>query len=83
MVKMEKFVVVNGRILDFGKYMDDFSLLQKIISLDLKEYFMKLGFKQSSAKNKKLLRKRMRFYNAELDFEIVVATKKRRKLRFI
>lgn len=80
---MEKFVVVNGRILDFNKYENDFSLMQKIISLDMKEYFIKLGFKQSAGKNNELLRQKIRFYNPELDFEITIAANKKQKLQFI
>ncbi len=81
--QMEKFVVVNGRILDFEKYRNDFSLMQKIISLDMREYLMKFGFKQISAKNKRLLQRRMGFYNKELDFEITMKANKKRKLQFI
>lgn len=80
---MEKFIVVNGRILDFGKYENDFSMMQKIIILDVKEYFKKLGFRQSPLKNKRLLRQRVNFYNAELDFEVTIATNKKHGLQFI
>lgn len=80
---MEKFIVVNGRILDFDKYKSDFSLMQKIIFLDMREYFIKLGFKQSAGKNKELLLQKTRFYNAELDFEITISTNKKQKPQFI
>jgi len=81
--KMEKFIVVNGRILDFSKYRDDFLLLQKLIALDLKEYFLKLGFKSSSAKNKKLLRQKLKFYNEGLDLEINVLADKKGRMDFV
>jgi len=80
---MENFVVINGRILDFDKYKKDFSLLQKIIVIDLKEYFLKLGFSSSVAKNKKLVRQKLNFYNEELDMEIVFVVNKKEKPDFI
>lgn len=79
---MEKFIVVNGRILDFAKYENDFSLMRKIIFLDLKDYLKKLGFKPIPVKNKKLPRQ-IAFYNAELDFEITIKTNKKHRLQFI
>ncbi len=80
---MKRFVVVNGRILDFDKYKTHFSLMQKIISLDMREYFIKLGFKQSAGKNKTLLQQKTKFYNPELDFEITISASKKQKLQFI
>ena len=83
MIKMEKFIVVNGRILDFAKYRDDFSVMQKIIALDIKEYFIKLGFKQSKVAAKKSFRNKLNFYSNELDFEIMVTANKKQKLQFV
>ncbi len=81
--QMEKFIVINGRILDFEKYKADFSLMQKIISLDLREYFIKLGFRQRNAAAKKSFRNKLDFYNKELDFEITVKTNKQQKPQFV
>ncbi len=81
--KMEKFVAVNGRILDFDKYRSDFFLMQKIITLDMKEYFIKLGFKQRKAAEKKRFRTKINFCNDELDFEITLAINKKQRLQFI
>lgn len=81
--QMEKFIVVNGRILDFEKYKADFSLMQKIISLDMREYFIKLGFRQRNAAAKKSFRNKLDFYNRGLDFEITVKTNKKQKPQFV
>ena len=80
---MERFVVVNGRILDFAKYENDFSLMRKIILLDMKDYFKKLGFKQAPAQNKSRIKQKIKFYNPELDFEITMTTNKKNKACFV
>ncbi len=82
-IKMEKFVVVNGRILDFGEYANDFSLMQRIISLDVREYLAKLGFRQLPPQNKSVLKQEMEFYNPELDFEVRITTNKKHKPCFV
>ncbi len=58
-------------------------MMQKIIILDMKEYFKRLGFGQSSVKNKKLLWQKMVFYNEELDLEITLLANKKQKPQFI
>ncbi|MAG16390.1 hypothetical protein CMO88_05010 [Candidatus Woesearchaeota archaeon] len=80
---MERFIVVNNRILDFDKYKNDFLLMRKIIALDLKEYFLKLGFKATIIKNKKTFKKKIRFYNGELDFKVTVLINKKGKITFV
>ena len=81
---MERFVVVNNRILDFDKYKNDFLLLQRIIAADLMEYFLKLGFKTTAAKtNKGCFRRQIAFYNEEMDFTITLAISKKGKPVFV
>ena len=79
---MEQYIVINNRILDFDKYKNDFLLLQNIIVTDLKEYFLKPGFKAIKT-NSKTLRQQINFYNEDLDLKLVVMMDKKGKITFI
>ena len=79
----EKFIVVDNAILDFEIYKKDLLLLQKIISMDAKEYFIKLGFTPSVVKRKKLFENKIEFYNKELDLQITFSAGKKTKIRFV
>lgn len=81
--KMEKFILVNKRILDFREYRRNYLVLKKLISMDVREYFTQLGFRLSSAKNKKRYSASFRFYNAESDVEVSVAIRKKSKVTFV
>ena len=74
----EAFVEVNNRILDFEEYKRNFVLLKKIISTDMKEYFLNMGFKTIIKANKSFAWK-IKFYNQELDMEISLRINKKEK----
>ena len=88
-----KFVLINGRILDFEEYKRDAKLLAELFTLDLKQYFAQHGFlPKSGNKRRKQLRQqkqqwpkvlKQQFYNPQLDLEIVVAVRKKSKEVFV
>ena len=79
---MERFIVINGRILDFSIYRNDFSLMRRIILLDQKEYFRRLGFERILCE-KKPFYGLVAFYNPALDMEISITLSKKSKLQFV
>ncbi|OGW73419.1 MAG: hypothetical protein A3J72_03495 [Nitrospirae bacterium RIFCSPHIGHO2_02_FULL_40_19] len=79
---MDKFISINGRILDFEVYKSDFALLQKIILVDQREYFSRLGFAFIKSTKDNFSRE-IKFYNASLDCEITVLISKRSGLEFV
>jgi hypothetical protein len=62
-----EFIKVNGKILDCRAYKEDVRIIRKVIALDLKEYFARLGFETNGNT----------FYNSQLDLEIKVFIEKR------
>ena len=80
---MEKFILVNKKILDHGNYSRGYQTLKKLIFLDVKEYFTKLGFDKISSRNGKRYSASLRFYNAELDMEITLSINKKNRMRFV
>ena len=72
-----KFININRRILDYDCYMEEVSLMNKIIAADLKEYLTKLGFvvvnkKRNSYNNFKIV-----LYSHLLDLEITITANKK------
>lgn len=67
-----KFISINGRILDYSKYLEEVTLLKKWIDADLSEYFEKLGFERKAGD----------YYNRKLDLEIQVILKKKHRTVF-
>ena len=80
---MEKFILINKRILDFREYRRNYLVLKKLVSLDVKEYFTKLGFSVPSTKNKKRYSCSFTFYNAESDMEVSVTIRKKSEVAFV
>ncbi len=80
---MDKFIVVNGRILDYDEYRKDFSLLKRIISVDLRDYFSKLGFVVEKMKIINAFMLEIVFYNPEMDFRISIISSRKKKFVFV
>ncbi|MBI2137339.1 hypothetical protein HYU12_02350 [Candidatus Woesearchaeota archaeon] len=78
----EKFILVNGRILDFRQYKSDFALLQRMIVFDLSNYFRGAGFNQSQ-RRRSTFSGTLKFYNGELDMEVVCMIRKRSQEEFV
>ena len=91
--KFMKFVLINGRVLDFDEYKRDVKLLAELFTLDLKHYFAQHGFvPKSRNKQRKQLRQqkqqwpkvlKQQFYNPQLDLEIAVTVRKKSKDVFV
>ena len=78
----EKFILVNGRIMDFRVYKDGFSSLQRMIALDLWDYFRGAGFNHARRRCG-AFSGTLKFYNEELDMEIVCIIKKKSRNEFV
>jgi hypothetical protein len=68
-----KFITINGRILDYSRYLAEIKLLKKWINADLDEYFGKMGFEKKGGG----------YYNKKLDLEVKAVVKKRHLCRFV
>lgn len=81
-IMTEKFIEINGQILDYNKHKEDFHRYSRIIGIDLKEYFKQLGFVMDKNNSKEFLQK-LKFCNSSLDMEVGVVIKKRNKISFV
>lgn len=81
--KMKNFVLIDERILDFREYRRNYLVLKKLISIDVREYFTKLGFRLKSSENRRRYHASFSFYNAESDMELKVTIRKRNKVEFV
>ena len=81
--KMKNFILVDKRILDFREYRRNYLVLKKLISIDVREYFTKLGFGLASSENRKRYQASFTFYNAESDMEVSVTIRKKNRIEFV
>ena len=81
--KMKNFVLIDERILDFREYRRNYLVLKKLISIDVREYFTKLGFRFKSSENRRRYQASFSFYNAESDMDVRVTIRKRNKIEFV
>ena len=81
--KMKNFILVDERILDFREYRRNYLVLKKLISIDVREYFTKLGFRLKSSENRRRYQASFSFYNAESDMEVRVTIRKKNKIEFV
>jgi hypothetical protein len=78
-----KFILVNHRILDFGKFRKDFDLVSSELKSDFSELADKYGFRLEKSKLKREFHCRAVYFNKNSDAEIVLVLRKKSPPDFV
>ncbi len=83
-IKMKpKFIIINGSILDFEAYREDFQRFASTFKPEIFELAAKFNFELVKISGSSEFSNHALFYNRELDMELALVVKKRSRLEFV